>query len=93
MLDLMKVIKSFLQLEKVQTDNNVFKLHYKVTVALLLAFSLLLTGKQYFGDPVECDVASGTIDKNFVNNFCWTFGTFTFEDTIMGKKHFHLENS
>lgn len=87
----MKVIKSFLKLEKVQTDNNVFKLHYKVTVALLLAFSLLLTSKQYFGDPIECDVGSSTIDKSFVNNYCWIFGTFTFEDTLSGKIHAYYE--
>lgn len=85
MLDLMKVVQSFLKLEKVQTDNNVFKLHYKVTVALLLAFSLLLTSKQYFGDPIECDIGGGHVDKSFLNNFCWIFGTFTFEETISGK--------
>lgn len=82
----MKVVKSFLKLEKVQTDNNVFKLHYKVTVALLLAFSLLLTSKQYFGDPIECDLAQSNVDKSFLNNFCWIFGTFTFEETMSGKK-------
>lgn len=84
----MKVIKSFLKLEKVHTDNNVFKLHYKVTVALLLAFSLLLTSKQYFGNPIECDISSSNLDKGFVNNYCWIFGTFTVEETVSGKKFF-----
>lgn len=85
MLDLMKLVKSFLELEKVQTDNNVFKLHYKVTVALLLIFSLLLTSKQYFGDPIDCDLSSSKVDKGFLNNFCWIFGTFTIEKNINGK--------
>ncbi|KAJ8959020.1 hypothetical protein NQ318_022273 [Aromia moschata] len=43
MIDVLKSFKSLIKLEQVHTDNNVFKLHYKVTVIMLLAFSILLT--------------------------------------------------
>lgn len=65
--------KNLAKCEEVRTDNNVFKLHYKFSVILLIVFSILLSSKQYFGDPIDCDVES---KKETVNVFCWVSGTF-----------------
>ena len=35
---------------------QVFRLHYRATVALLLGSSLVGVAKQYFGDPINCQV-------------------------------------
>lgn len=82
MIDFLNSFKSLIKLKQIHTDNNVFKLHYKVTVILLLAFSVLLTSKQYFGDPIDCDVEER---KEVIDTFCWIYGTFIVKRTLNGK--------
>ncbi|KAJ8965141.1 hypothetical protein NQ314_004366 [Rhamnusium bicolor] len=82
MIDFLKSIKSLIKVEKIHTENNVFKLHYKVTVILLLAFSVLLTSKQYFGDPIDCDVEDR---KEVIDTFCWIYGTFIVKKSLKDK--------
>ncbi|CAH0563587.1 unnamed protein product [Brassicogethes aeneus] len=74
MIDFLNSFKSLVKVEKIYTDNNVFKLHYKVTVIMLIVFSILLTSKQYFGDPIECDVEN---KRELYNTFCWIYGSYT----------------
>ena len=38
------------------TDTFVFRLHYKVTMGLMLACCLLITAIQLVTDPITCDV-------------------------------------
>lgn len=52
--DLFGSVKSLVKLDDYCIDNNVFRLHYKATVIFLIAFSLLVTSNQYFGDPIDC---------------------------------------
>ncbi|KAG5891732.1 hypothetical protein JTB14_000335 [Gonioctena quinquepunctata] len=80
MIDFYQSLKSLLKLEKIHTDNNVFKLHYKVTVVMLVSFSILLTSKQYFGDPINCDVEER---KDVINTFCWIYGTFIIKENLV----------
>ena len=35
----------------------------------------MLTSKQYFGQPIECQ--SQGIPDNIINTYCWTHGTYT----------------
>ena len=56
-LDLVKGLKSFLKIDELTIDNIVFKLHYRVTVAILVGSSLVGVAKQYFGDPINCQVS------------------------------------
>ena len=78
MLDLFYQFTHFLKIqESVTIDNNVFRLHYKVSLlVLLLSFgseivtyaslqasvmvltmaTLLVTARQYIGDPIDCMV-------------------------------------
>ncbi len=53
-----------LKFESVATDNLVFRLHYKVTISLLIVSSGLLAAKQFFGDPIDCRVITSL--KGFV---------------------------
>jgi len=62
-------IKSLLKLESVAIDNNVFRLHYKLTVILLIAFSMLVNTRQYFGDPIDCVANAET--SHVMDNYCW----------------------
>jgi len=68
-------LMKFLKLEKIETDNLVFRLHYKVTLPMFILFSAMLTAKQYFGDPIDCFVQG--VPTGIVNTYCWTHGTYT----------------
>ncbi|CAG9824623.1 unnamed protein product [Phaedon cochleariae] len=85
MIDFYQSLRTLLRLEKIHADNNVFKLHYKVTVVLLLGFSILLTSKQYFGEPINCHIGKTDISKDFIDTFCWISGTFTLKKTLNSK--------
>ena len=56
MIDVFGQVKSLVQLEDICIDNNVFRLHYKVTGVILIMASLLVTSRQYIGDPIDCIV-------------------------------------
>ena len=56
MFDVFGDVKSLVKLESICIDNNVFRLHYKATFVILVLASLLVTSKQYIGDPIDCVV-------------------------------------
>ncbi|KAL1431956.1 hypothetical protein MTO96_013710 [Rhipicephalus appendiculatus] len=53
-MDLLGSLKSYFTTKYVITDNLMCRLHHKASVGVLLAFSILVTGKQYVGDPIDC---------------------------------------
>nr|NVI75112.1 innexin 2 [Cucujiformia] len=64
-------------------DNNVFRLHYKATVVILVAFSLLVTSRQYIGDPIDCIVDE--IPADVMDTFCWISATYTIPARLTGR--------
>ena len=36
------------------SNSSIFRLHYTITVMACLAFSLLVTTRQYVGNPIDC---------------------------------------
>lgn len=81
MLNFFEPIEKILKLEKTCIDSEVFRLHYKVTVIIFISLSLLVTGKEYFGDPIDCiqgDQAGG----EFIDTYCWIHSTFTLPSAL-----------
>jgi len=70
MLDVFRSLKTLLKTSRVQIDNNVFRLHYSITVILLLAFCVIITTKQYVGDPIDC-IRSEAVPQSVINTYCW----------------------
>ena len=56
MFDVFTPVKGLIKLESICIDNNVFRLHYKATFIILVVASLLVTSRQYIGDPIDCIV-------------------------------------
>ena len=50
--------KLFLEVNQISIDNWTFKLFYKATTSLLLGCSVIASSKQFFGDPINCEVVS-----------------------------------
>jgi hypothetical protein len=48
--------KVFLEVNQISIDNWTFKLFYKATTSLLLGCSVIASSKQFFGDPINCEV-------------------------------------
>ena len=59
---------------------NVFRLHYKATVMILILFSLLVTLQQYSGDQIDCIV--DVIPLNVIDTYCWIHSTFTIPNRV-----------
>ncbi|XP_075226253.1 innexin 2 [Lycorma delicatula] len=82
MFDVFGSVKGLLKIDSVCIDNNVFRLHYKATVVILVAFSLLVTSRQYIGDPIDCIVDE--IPPNVMDTYCWIYSTFTIPNRLAG---------
>ena len=67
MFDLFGEVKDLFKIESTVTDNVVFLLHYKVTVIILIACSILVTSKTYIGDPIDCIVEEIEPDVSVLN--------------------------
>lgn len=76
MLDILRSLRSLLKISRIHTDGNIFRLHYSLTVIILMAFCIIITTKQYVGDPIDCIRAEG-IDKSIINTFCWIHTTYS----------------
>lgn len=82
MFDVFGSLKGLLRIDSVCIDNNVFRLHYKATVIILVAFSLLVTSRQYIGDPIDCIVDE--IPLSVMDTYCWIYSTFTIPNRLSG---------
>ncbi|GAB6032214.1 hypothetical protein CHUAL_010856 [Chamberlinius hualienensis] len=75
MLDVLSKLKDFAaKVRHLQVDNGVFQLHYRFTVLILLAFSILVTSKQYIGDPIDC-TSPAKLRENVIDQYCWVSST------------------
>lgn len=57
-------------------DYPVFRLHYQVSVCLILGFCLILSTKVLFGDPIDCR-SRGAGVSDLYDNICYSLGTYT----------------
>jgi len=69
-------LKSLVKVSRYHTDGSVFRLHYRVTVMALLAFTFIVTTRQYIGSPIMC-VHTRDIPKDVLNTYCWIHPTYT----------------
>ena len=76
MLHLFLGLKSLVKVSRFHTDCSVFRLHYRVTVMVLLAFTFIVTSRQYVGAAIMC-VHSEEIPKEVLNTYCWIHPTYT----------------
>ncbi|CAN7994164.1 unnamed protein product [Ixodes hexagonus] len=76
MLDIIRSLKSLLKTSRVHIDNEVFRLHYTATVIILLAFCIVVTTKQFVGDPIDCSKTSD-VPQSVINTYCWIHATYS----------------
>lgn len=76
MIDLFGAIRSLFKVHRIAEDSMMFRLHYRATVAVLLAGCLTLACKSISGSPIHCE-ASGSVDKAVLETFCWLHTTYS----------------
>ncbi|XP_031635718.1 innexin shaking-B isoform X3 [Contarinia nasturtii] len=76
MIDIFRSLKSLVKVTHIKTDSIIFRLHYSFTVIVLLAFSLIVTTRQYVGNPIDC-IHTKDIPEDVLNTFCWIHSTYT----------------
>lgn len=84
MLDIFRGLKNFVKLTTVHIDSPVFRLHYSITVLILIAFSLIVTTRQYVGNPIDC-VHTKDIPEDVLNTYCWIHSTYTVKSAFLKK--------
>ncbi|XP_013777708.1 innexin inx2-like [Limulus polyphemus] len=73
-------VKSFIKAKKVVIDNIGSRIHHKASVVLLLACSIIVTAKQYVGDPIDCiGISKKDIPTDLLDTYCWIHSTFSVE--------------
>ena len=85
MLEIFRELRGLLHVSHVHIDSWVFRLHYSVTTTCMFAFSLIVSAKQYVGNPIDCihtkdipeviisrDRQEGNIDNNFIVSLCYS---------------------
>jgi len=82
MFDVFGSVKGLVKLDTVCIDNNIFRLHYKATFIILVVASLLVTSRQYIGDPIDCIVEE--IPNNVMDTYCWIHSTFSIKNKVVG---------
>uniref|UniRef100_A0A131XS32 Innexin n=1 Tax=Ixodes ricinus TaxID=34613 RepID=A0A131XS32_IXORI len=80
-LFLTDTFKNLLRFGKIQTDNNIFRLHYRFTGVFLFACSVLVSATQFFGNPIYC-ITHDAVPENVMNTYCWVEGTITLSRSL-----------
>lgn len=57
-------------------ENFVFKLHYKLTVVILLCCVILVCGREYFGEHIKC-ISDQGVPSHVIQTYCFFMATFT----------------
>ena len=76
MLNVIGAVKHLVKFSHTRIDNVVFRLHYHFSVAFLLASSLVVTARQYVGNPIDC-THNKDIPEDVLNTYCWIHSTWT----------------
>ncbi|KAK6641077.1 hypothetical protein RUM44_012776 [Polyplax serrata] len=89
MLDIFRGLKNLVKVSHIQIDSAVFRLHYSITVMMLIAFSLIVTTRQYVGNPIDCihtkDIPEAKHRRPFVVSNGVVSGSFAVENNCQSK--------
>lgn len=84
MLDIFRGLKNLIKVNHITTDSPVFRLHYSITVMILMSFSLIVTTRQYVGNPIDC-VHTKDLPEDVLNTYCWIHSTYTLKSLFRKK--------
>jgi hypothetical protein len=84
MLDIFSGLRLVVRRRVVNIDNAIFRCHWFFTSTLLVSFSLIITARQYVGQPIECHSVD-KIPDSLLNSYCWVQSTFNVPQACDGQ--------
>lgn len=75
MFNVVKPLGELLKIKQINTSDPCFVLNTKLTTAMLILFSMLLSTKELFGKSIDCYSESES-NKEIMDEYCWINGTF-----------------
>lgn len=82
--DVLGQISNFL---KNNNDDKTDKFHYRYTVLALSIYLVILSSRQFYGDPIQCvttDQTSGA-SKDYIHTICYINGTHRYDPSKLAK--------
>ena len=76
MLSIFSSLKRGTKIRNLIIDSTIFRLHYSVSVTFMLAFSVIVTTRQYVGNPIDC-IHTKDIPEDVLNTYCWIHSSYT----------------
>lgn len=76
MLSIFSSLKRGTKTQNLKIDSTIFRLHYHVSVTFMLAFSVIVTTRQYVGNPIDC-IHTKDIPEDVLNTYCWIHSSYT----------------
>lgn len=75
-------------IDKAIIDNMIFRMHYRITSAILFLCCIIVTANNLIGDPINClsELPSGHV----INTYCWITYTFTLPHSIANPVGTHV---
>lgn len=70
-------LKSFLKVKSHANISSMTFTLFRLSAALLLACSILTTSRQIFGQPIHCNIHTGTVTLEVFEAYCYMTGTYT----------------
>jgi len=86
MLDIFSGLRLVVKRRNINIDNAIFRCHWFFTSTLLVSFSLIITARQYVGQPIECH-STDKIPDSLLNSYCWVQSTFTVPQACNGQTY------
>lgn len=77
MFNILRPLGALLRIKQINTSDIFFVMNTKLTTALFVLFSVLLSTKELFGKAIDCE-------NEHMNEFCWTTGTFIYSNPKEG---------
>lgn len=85
MYGVVKGISGLLKLKQITTSDINFLINTKLTVFMLILFSVLLSFSDLFRASIDCYTAEDK-KKSIIDNYCWSIGTFTCPSSYSNSK-------
>ena len=76
MLDIFLRLKTLVKVSHIHIDSSVFRLHWCISSVILLTFSVIITTRQYVGNPIDC-IHTNDVPDDVFDLYCWIHSTYT----------------
>ena len=76
MLDIFLRLKTLVKISHIHIDSSVFRLHWCISSVILLTFSVIITTRQYVGNPIDC-IHTNDVPDDVFDLYCWIHSTYT----------------